>query len=62
MGSTSEEMWVCQDMVLVIQQVTVISVIVMEQEFIASVLKPQAVYGLVCGWLSFKAQVRVGKF
>lgn len=36
MGNSSEEMCVCQDMGLVIQQVTVISVIVRGQEFIAS--------------------------
>lgn len=36
MGNRSEEMCVCQDMVLVIQLVTVTSVIVRGQEFIAS--------------------------
>lgn len=36
MGNTSEEMCMYQDMVLVIQQVTLFFVIVMEQEFISS--------------------------
>lgn len=36
MGNTSEEMCAYQDMVLVIQQVTLFFVIVMEQEFISS--------------------------
>lgn len=36
MGNSSEETCVCQDMVLLIQQVTVIPVIVGGQEFIAS--------------------------
>lgn len=61
MGNSSEEMCVCQDMVLVIQQVTVTSVIGNKSSLPLSLETTSSIqFGM---WLlSFKAQVRDYKF